>query len=221
VTSKTVAEQRDNLSTLYGTLTTASTDLQTFLTVNKNNLIRLADTSRPTLELLAKYAPEYPCFLRQMAETIPKLDTAFGKGTNEPGLHVTLEIVVNRGAYKPGQDEPRYQDKRGPRCYDFKQFPNPFPQHPPDGPLKDGSKPPAASRTAQDGVLPPSLIGQVIGGTGPSGASMDFGLPNSHAEQDFVAAMMAGQLGVHPEEVPRWTTLLAAPVFRGAEVITK
>jgi phospholipid/cholesterol/gamma-HCH transport system substrate-binding protein len=221
VTSKTVAGQRDNLSTLYASLTTASTDLRTFLAVNKNNLIQFADTSRPTLELLAKYAPEYPCFLRQMAETIPKLDTAFGKGTNEPGLHVTLEITVNRGAYKPGQDEPRYQDKRGPRCYDFKEFPNPFPQHPPDGPLKDGSKPPAAARSAQDGVLPPSLIGQVVDGTFPQSAPMDFGLPNSHAEQEFVAVMMAGQLGVSPDDVPRWTTLLAAPVFRGAEVTAR
>jgi phospholipid/cholesterol/gamma-HCH transport system substrate-binding protein len=221
VTSNTVYEQRGNLSTLYGTLTTASTDLQTFLAVNKNNLIKLADTSRPTLELLAKYAPEYPCFLRQMAETIPKLDVAFGKGTNEPGLHITMEVVVNRGAYKPGQDEPRYEDKRGPRCYDFKQFPNPFPQHPPDGPLKDGSTTPPASRSAQDGVLPPSLIGQVLGGTTPSSAAMDFGLPNTPAEREFVAAMMAGRLDMAPDDVPAWSAFMAAPLFRGAEVSAK
>ncbi len=218
VTSKTVAEQKDNLSTLYGSLTTASVDLQTFLQVNKNNLIRFADSSRPTLEVLARYAPEYPCFLRQMAESIPALDVAFGKGTNEPGLHATLEVTVNRGAYKAGQDEPRYDDKRGPRCYDFKQFPNPFPQHPPDGPLKDGSKSPPPARSASDGVLPPSLIGQVVS---PQSASMDAGLPNTEAEQRFVAAIMAGQLDMSPDDVPTWTTLLAAPVFRGAEVTAK
>jgi phospholipid/cholesterol/gamma-HCH transport system substrate-binding protein len=217
-TSKTVAEQKDNLSTLYGSLTTASIDLQTFLQVNKNNLIKLADTSRPTLELLAKYAPEYPCFLRQMAETVPKLDVAFGKGTSEPGLHATLEVTVNRGPYKAGQDEPRYEDKRGPRCYDFQKFPVPFPQHPPDGPLKDGSKPPPAARSAQDGVLPPSLIGQVVS---PQSAAMDYGLPNTPAEQRFVAAMMAGPMGLAPDDVPTWTTLLVAPAFRGAEVTAK
>jgi phospholipid/cholesterol/gamma-HCH transport system substrate-binding protein len=221
VTSKTVAEQKANLSNLYASLTTASTDLQSFLAVNKNNLIQFADKSRPTLELLAKYAPEYPCFLRQMAETIPKLDAAFGKGTDKPGLHATMEVVVNRGPYKAGQDEPRYQDKRGPRCYDFEKFPTPFPQHPPDGPLKDGSKSPAAARTAQDGVLPPSLIGQVVGQTSPSAAAAGPGLPNSEAEQRFVAAMMAGGMGVTPDEVPTWTAVLMAPVFRGMEVTVK
>lgn len=219
-TSKTIAEQRTNLSNLYASVTTAGTDLRTFLAVNKNNLIQFAETSRPTLELLAKYAPEYPCFLKQMAETIPVLDKAFGKGTNEPGLHATIEITVNRGAYKPGKDEPRYQDKRGPRCYDFTQFPDPFPQHPPEGPLKDGSSSPPAARSAQDGVLPPSLIGQVVeGGTSPSSAG--FGLANTRTEQEFVAAMMAGRLGVEPEQVPAWTAFLAAPVFRGAEVTAK
>jgi phospholipid/cholesterol/gamma-HCH transport system substrate-binding protein len=221
VTSRTIAEQRDNLSTLYSSLTTASTDLKTFLQVNKNNLIQFADSSRPTLELLAKYAPEYPCFLNQLAQTVPKLDVALGKGTKEPGLHATIEITVNRGAYKPGQDEPRYQDKRGPRCYEFTKFPVPFPQNPPDGPLKDGTKPPTSSRVAGDGVLPPSLIGQVIGGTGTSAAGMDFGLPNTPAEEKFVAAMMGAQLGMAPDDVPTWTTVLVAPVFRGAEVTAK
>ncbi|TCO65314.1 MCE family protein [Actinocrispum wychmicini] len=221
VTSKTIAEQKANLSTLYGSLTTASTDLKTFLQVNKNNLIQFADTSRPTMELLARYAPEYPCFLRQMAETVKSADVAFGKGTNEPGLHATLEITVNRGPYKAGQDEPRYDDKRGPRCYDFQKFPVPFPQHPPDGPLKDGSKSPPNSRPANDGVLPPANIGSVIGGTAPSSAGQDFMLPGSRAEADFVAAIMGQQLGVRPDDVPTWTAVLVAPVFRGAEVNVK
>jgi phospholipid/cholesterol/gamma-HCH transport system substrate-binding protein len=32
---------------------------------------------------------------------------------------------------------------------------------------------------------------------------------------------MAGQMGISPDDVPRWTTLLAAPVFRGTEVTAK
>src|SRR6266540_2602397 len=51
-TSKTLVEQRANLDELYGTLTTSTRDLDSFLRVNKGNLIQLADTSRPTLELL-------------------------------------------------------------------------------------------------------------------------------------------------------------------------
>ncbi|GAB3910835.1 MCE family protein [Kibdelosporangium lantanae] len=217
-TSKTIAEQKDNLSTLYGSLTTASIDLRNFLAVNRNNLIQFADKSRPTLDVLAKYAPEYPCFLRQMNDTAKQANIAFGQGTNEPGLHITLEITNNRGAYKPGQDEPRYDDKRGPRCYDFTKFPSPFPQNPPDGPLKDGSKPPTVSRSANDGVLPPSNISNF---TAPSSAAADPGLPNTQAESDFVAAIMGTQLGVSPDDVPTWTAVLVAPVFRGTEVTVK
>ena len=48
---------------------------------------------------------------------VPRLDEAFGAGSDHPGLHVTLEIVANQGKYVPDQDEPRYLDDRGPRCY--------------------------------------------------------------------------------------------------------
>ena len=82
------------------------------------------------------------------------MDKALGKGTSQPGLHATIEITPDRGQYLPGQDEPRYLDKRGPRCYDFKDFPKPFPQNPPDGPLKDGTTPPPAAKTAGDGAEP-------------------------------------------------------------------
>nr|WP_042182644.1 MCE family protein [Kibdelosporangium sp. MJ126-NF4]CEL15122.1 MCE-family protein Mce1A [Kibdelosporangium sp. MJ126-NF4]CTQ93282.1 MCE-family protein Mce1A [Kibdelosporangium sp. MJ126-NF4] len=216
-TSKTIADQRTNLSNLYASVTTAGTDLRTFLAVNKNNLIQFTATSRPTLEVLAKYAPSYPCFLKQMAELVPELDKAFGKGTNEPGLHATIEITVNRGPYKPGKDTPRYDEHRGPRCYDLQNAPDPFPQHPPDGPLQDGSSKPPNSRPGQDGLLPPATAAGV---TTPSSAG-DFGLANTQTEQEFVAAMMAGKLGVEPDQVQGWTAFLAAPVFRGAEVTAK
>ena len=76
---------------MYGTLTTTSRDLTSFLTVNKNNLIQLAGTSRPTLELLAKYAPEYPCLLKGLTEFAPVISDAFGAGTDKPGLHITMD----------------------------------------------------------------------------------------------------------------------------------
>ncbi|WP_424189935.1 MCE family protein [Actinokineospora sp. G85] len=214
VTSQTVAEQRVNLDRLFATTTTASRDLESFLRINRDNLIRLADSSRPTLEALAEYSPEYPCLLQLMASNVPELDKVFGKGTNQPGLHATIEVTVNRGKYEPGTDTPAYDDDRGPRCYDFTQFPKPFPQNPPDGPVQDGAsvKPPA--RSQQDGVLPPAS-----GATTPQAASgAGLGLPNSRGEADFLAQLIAPQLGVEPEQVPGWASLLVGPVFRGAEV---
>ncbi|PPK69509.1 MCE family protein [Actinokineospora auranticolor] len=217
-TSRTIADQRANLDLLYASTTTASRDLEAFLRVNRNNLIRLADTSRPTLETLARYSPEYPCLLQLMSEDVTALDQAFGKGTDKPGLHATIEITVNRGPYRPGVDEPRYDEDRGPRCYDFKQFPSPFPQSPPDGPLRDGASNPPPARSVQDGLLPPTNAAN-LGQTTPNAAQgADTGIANSPAEAAFVAQLIAPDMGVAPEQVPSWSTLLLGPVFRGSEV---
>jgi phospholipid/cholesterol/gamma-HCH transport system substrate-binding protein len=206
-----------NLANLYSTLTVTSQDFTSFLQANKSNIIQLADTSEPTLQLLAKYAPAYPCFLKQMAQSVPLMDKIWGKGTNQPGLHVTLEVTQNRGKYVPNQDEPKYADTRGPRCYDINPRPEPFPQYPPDGPVKDGSKAPPAARSTNDGVLPPATSTNPQS-TAPSSAGYGLGLPNSPAEEDFLAAMIAPTLGVQPKDVPNWSSVLVGPLYRGAEV---
>ncbi|MDQ3578662.1 MAG: MCE family protein [Actinomycetota bacterium] len=215
VTSKTIAEQKANLDNVFATVTTTSRDLESFLRANAPNLIQLADTSRPTLETLARYSPEYPCLLKLMSENVDVLDVAFGKGTNEPGLHATIEVTVNRGPYKPGVDTPRYDDDRGPRCYDFTQFPSPFPQAPPDGALRDGASSPPPARSTQDGLLPPQ-------NTSPSAAGVNagegMGMANSPEETAFMAQLLAPGLGVEPDQVPGWSSLLLGPAFRGAEV---
>ncbi|RKT57799.1 MCE family protein [Saccharothrix australiensis] len=218
-TSRTLVDQRERLSAMYGALTTTSVDLAGFLAVNRNNLIRLADVSRPTLELLAKYAPEYPCLLKGLTEFKPIMDQVFGKGTDEPGLHITLEVTGNRGKYEPGRDEPEYADKRGPRCYDIVPRPDPFPQYPPEGPVRDGSTPPPPARSAHDGVLPPATgFAGMAGATPSSGGYPPPSLANSPGEQDFLAALLAPELGVARAEVPSFTALLLGPLYRGAEV---
>ena len=218
VTSRTLVEQRDNLLAVYGTLTTTALDLNSFLAVNRNNLIQLADVSRPTLELLAKYAPEYPCLLKGLSEFKPIMDQVFGKGTDEPGLHITLEVTANRGKYEPGKDDPEYADKRGPRCYDIVPRPDPFPQYPPEGPVKDGSTSPPPARSATDGVLPPNTGTIRDDGTVVSSFGGVPSLANSPEEQDFLAALLAPQFGLKKREMPSFTALLLGPLYRGAEV---
>jgi virulence factor Mce-like protein len=214
-TSKTVAEQAQNLSTLYGTVTNTSQNLQQFLAANENNLIRLGASSKPTLKLLQKYAPEYPCFVNKLASLVPRADRAFGKGTNEPGLHIRVEIVVNRGKYEPGVDTPKYADKRGPRCYNVSPSPNPFPQTPPDGAIKDGSSQPPAARSRNDGPLPAG------NSTAPQSAPAQSSLPNSPQEQHMIAALIGPAMNKDPKNVPDWSSLLMGPLMRGAEVSVK
>ncbi|WP_291418165.1 MCE family protein [Actinophytocola sp.] len=212
VTSRTIAEQKADLQALFAELTTSSQNLESFLRANSDNIIRLSDSSRDTLELLAKYAPSYPCFLKQMASLVDAAGPVFGAGTDKPGLHATIEIVVNKGKYEAGKDDPEFDEHRGPRCYDPAQMGDPFPDQPPDGPLQDGTSHGPANESVQDGLLPADET------TGPSAADQPGSLANSAAERDFLAQLLAPSLGVEPDQVPAWSSLLVGPLYRGAEV---
>ncbi|WP_216216287.1 MCE family protein [Amycolatopsis aidingensis] len=201
-TSVTVAQQRAGLRELFGTVTGAGTELRTFLAANRDNFIGLVARSRGTAEVLAKYAPQYPCMLRQLAELVPRAEAFVGKGTDHPGVAAfTVEITASRGRYVPGVDTPRYADKRGPRCYELPAPGQPPPAYPADGPIKDGSTKPAVSRP---------------GGGGTAGSPA-----HSPAERDLLAALLAPRLGVPPAEVAGWSSLLVGPLYRGAEVTVR
>jgi phospholipid/cholesterol/gamma-HCH transport system substrate-binding protein len=117
VTSRTVVDQRSNLDTLYGSVTRDATDVTTWLRQNRENIIRLSADSRSTLELLARYAPEFPCVLQQLTDFKPNIDKALGQGTARPGLRVNVTAVQPLGRYVPGRDTPRYDTTGGPHCY--------------------------------------------------------------------------------------------------------
>jgi phospholipid/cholesterol/gamma-HCH transport system substrate-binding protein len=173
-TSGTIAEKRAGLDTLYGTTTGTAQDLTTYLRQNSDNLIHLAAGSRGTLGLLARYAPSFPCTLRTLADFVPVMDKALGKGTREPGLHVDVTSVPSRGAYVPGKDTPVYDASGGPQCY------------------------------------PVPYTGK---GTAP--------LANSPQENELINELLAPGAGTGPAALPDWGSLLAGPVFRGAEVTVK
>ncbi|NBH03996.1 MCE family protein [Amycolatopsis sp. SID8362] len=210
-TSRTIVDQRAQLSDLYATVTAASVDLTNFLQVNKDNLIRLTTAIQPTLDVLAKYAPEYPCLMRQLAESVPRAELAFGKGTAHPEVsRVTIEFAASRGKYLPGVDEPKYDDKRGPRCYPSVPHPGVWPQYPPDGAIKDGStKPPPPKYPPEE--LPAG--GGAIGGSGT--------IVGSSYEHDLIGLLASPALGTAPGDVPGWAGLLVGPLYRGAEVELK
>lgn len=204
-TSKTLVENQRGLADVYSTVTAASIDLTSFLKVNQDNLIRLTTNLQPTLDVLAKYAPEYPCLLKQLAESVPRAELAFGKGTDHPEVsRVTIEFTPSRGKYLPGVDEPKYNDKRGPRCYPQVPEPGRWPQYPPDGAIDDGSSKPAPPRDP-DGTLPSG------GGAGGS-------VVNTPDEQRLIDLLVSPAMGTTPDQVPNWGSLLVGPLYRGAEV---
>lgn len=148
-TSRTFVRQRDDLHELLISLTTTADDARTFLAANRDNIVDLAKLSRPTLQLLARYAPQYPCLYRQLDDIRGRLDEMWGKKAGDHKLHLTVEVVQDRGKYLPGRDEPRYADKRGPACYSYDGR---APQHPPGGKIQDGSsEPPAGPLVREEG----------------------------------------------------------------------
>ncbi|MFI0355654.1 MCE family protein [Actinomadura sp. 9N407] len=193
-TSRTVVDQRRDLSELYSTVTGGAQDLTTFLRENSGNMIRLASSSRPSLEVLARYSPEFPCVFSMLNDFKPKMDKALGKGTDRPGLRVDITSVPSKGRYVPGRDTPRYTAGGGPRCY-------PLPYDP------------AGGTTAQ--VAPPGQVAPVA--VAPGG----LGLPNSPQENALVNELLAPGMREVPQSLPDWSSVLVGPIYRGAQVNVK
>ncbi|MGC0334998.1 MCE family protein [Streptomyces sp. SLBN-8D4] len=158
-TSRTLVEERDRLASALTTTATIAGTADDFLDANGDRLITLGRVSRPTLELFAHYSPEYPCLLAGLVHEEQASDQAFQGGR----MHITLEVVQQRGAYQPGE-EPQYGEHSGPNCRDL-----PTPQVPSPGThLNDGSKQgssslPSVSATRAEQRAVGSLVSRVMG----------------------------------------------------------
>ena len=209
VTSQTIVAERDSISALYSTLTTASGDLQAFLDANSANIIQLNANSVGTLQILARYSPEFPCVLRDLANFVPASDKLLGKDTNQPGLHVQAVVVPplgpnNIGRYVYGKDTPKYGDNLGPRCYSI-----PFRGIT----LNDGVAPSTAAAPA----APPAASGRA-GRAGRAHTTAAPQLAGSPSESELVRELTGMALGRPAALVPGWGSLLTAPLFRGTTV---
>ncbi|WDV51280.1 MCE family protein [Streptomyces coeruleorubidus] len=130
-TSRTIVEQKDQLAAALKTTATVAGTADDFLDANGDRLITLGQVSRPTLELFARYSPQYPCLLAGLVRQEKVSEEAFRGGK----MHITLEVVRPQGAYEPGE-EPRYGERSGPNCRDLPHPPVPAP----GAHLDDGSK---------------------------------------------------------------------------------
>ncbi len=260
VTSQTVVSERASFSALYATVTTASNDIRAFLDANSDNIIHLSTDSTSTLQILARYSPEFPCVLKDLVNFEPAVNKLLGKGTDQPGLHVQVIVVPEyvNARYQPGVDTPKYGDNLGPHCY-----PVPFPGIT----LNDGTTPLSpgtpvagtgasgagasrgtASTRAHASGSKRRPLGLAAGVTSPTAASTSqqrasggyqslttaspqrppwagaattasqTALAGSPMESELVRELAAMALGKAPSSVPAWSSLLLAPLFRGATV---
>jgi len=113
VTSQTVVNQQNNLANLYATLSTASGNLTNFLQANENNLIQVSSASMPTLDVLARYSPEYRASSSRWRPWCRWWTRHSARAPTSPACTPPWRSPSTGGRTTPGQDAPRIQ--RQPR----------------------------------------------------------------------------------------------------------
>jgi phospholipid/cholesterol/gamma-HCH transport system substrate-binding protein len=206
VTAATVTDQRSQLAAFLAGATDTADVTRDFLDRHDDQLIRLGSVSRPVLELLATYAPEYPCLVHGLVALQPRVEEVFATGR----MRITLEVTRDGGTYERGRDEPVYGAHNGPQCHGLPQPGQPAPVVPVnDGYDYRGARPPA--------LLPVGIPPAGAPAAGPA-APPEMGQAATSQERALVRPLVGAVTGVPPAEVPDIALLLWGPLLRGAVV---
>jgi phospholipid/cholesterol/gamma-HCH transport system substrate-binding protein len=202
-TTGTLQARRAQLQTLFSDVTGFSNTAHDFLRQNGDNIIRLGQVSRAQTQMLARYAPEYPCLLGGLVNGAKREAQAFRGFT----LHIVLETLPNQPRGYTPADNPVYGDTRGPNCLHLPRPPwsqsNPV-RHQPN--FNDGVNTPTGKGT--DRVAPP-YSRRYTAGTGYAGGA---------AEAGVLKSLLGPALGESAADVPDLGVLLVGPMARGAKV---
>ncbi|MEU8004796.1 MCE family protein [Catellatospora sp. NPDC049111] len=188
VTARTVVDQRAELSRFLADTTDLAGRGREFLDRHDARIVQVGQVSRPVLELLAAYAPQYPCLLRGLVALQPRVEKVFSTGR----MHITLEVGRDNGKYTAA-DRPVYGADDGPECRGLPDPKVPAAQHPIDDGYAYG-----ANRSA----LPYA----------------DMGSAGTAQEQALLKPLLGLAQGAAPEQVPDVAVLLWGPLLRGTVV---
>jgi len=206
-TGNTLVDKEQELRALFNDVAGFSDTTRDFLEVNDENIIRLGQVSVPTLDLLERYSPEYPCLARGMTNWIPRMSEAYRGHT----LHINLETIPHQPTGYGPADQPEYGADYGPTCTSLPS--------PPYSQANPGSQPAfLAQQEDDDGIRGSHGKYRTAPGFGSPTAGVSSGWAGTEAEQRVVDAVAAPVLGVRADEVPDVATLLLGPIARGNEV---
>jgi len=192
--SRNLVVEQASLDRFLKTTDAFSASADSILAQNSQRLIALSHDSLPSLDLYARYSPEFPCLAKGLADYEPIVARTFGGA--QPGLHITLEVVKDRGPYVPGQS-PKYLDGRAPYCDGLPR---------PSIPAKD--------KAFADGYNKPQG-----GGSGTGAGAASYLDPTGQAGRSAVVnAVAAPLLGVPADQVPDIASVLFAPLASGSAV---
>jgi phospholipid/cholesterol/gamma-HCH transport system substrate-binding protein len=196
--SRSAVQQQQQIDTFLTTTTTFAASAEDLVRRNEKRLVTLAGTSVPVLNMYAAYAAGYPCLLKSLAYLEGPITKSFGG--LQPGLHLTLEATADNGGYVQGM-EPRYGDTGGETCRGLD------PAHPEMNiPLY---------YNPYDGYYDGQVVDPYTGK--PPCTHDPCAYPPKGGRSDgAMRAAAAPFLGVRPDQVPDVTTVLLAPLARGA-----
>jgi hypothetical protein len=228
VTNKTLVDQQEQLRRTFTVVGASSNVTAGFLETNAQNLISLAQTSRPVLGVFAKYSPEYPCLLNGLTRFDPMISQAFG-ADGDPSLNLNITVSLPpRNPYVPG-DQPQYVDQSGPDCRGLDNIDaiiaaaqhNEYycPTAARDG--VDHADNPTTGNPNCLGGSGPNNVPAGAGNPGTGGQSLPFHLAGSTAELDFVRSILAYQTGSKPGQVSDLAASTMAPLLRGTQVMLR
>lgn len=199
-TTQTFESEEDRIEVLFDDVAGFADTTRGFLNENGDNLITLADQGARILPLLARYSPEYRCFLRGAVESIGPNAEAFRDKT----LHIILETLPRQPRGYTAADQPRFNDRRGPFPYCNLLY------DAIDGRYSQDNLPPRklASPRIQDGVQYPVnkrvALGDAVIGT--------------QEQKDVIGLATAAAMQRPVDEVPDVATLLIGPLAQGMAV---
>lgn len=200
-TSSTLVAKGQALTEVYQRVIASAEESRGWVASNANTIEVLSEESRKALEAAAPYARTFPCLLRSARQFIPRMDQVLGKGTDQPGLKVVLNVSPPRSGYRPGRDTPSFGSGGKPSC--------------PYVPTGAAARP--SSTGARQGE-PAAIEPPAYDPRGSAVASAGLDEANSPAENQLIAELVAPSQGMSPQDYPRWASLLVGPTLRGTKV---
>jgi phospholipid/cholesterol/gamma-HCH transport system substrate-binding protein len=113
--SRSIVDQRSRLDSFLKSTSDFAGTARAITAENAQRFVDLAATSKPVLQLYAKYSGIYACTLSSVV--VQQVEVERTEGGLQGGLHITLEPIKDRnGGYVHG-DEPQYKEVRDNQCF--------------------------------------------------------------------------------------------------------
>ncbi|WP_182525689.1 MCE family protein [Nocardioides dongkuii] len=202
VTTGTLEGREDKLRALFTDVSAFSDYTRGFLARNEQALVQVGEVSVPTLELLARYSPEFPCLAGGIVGAGKRQAEAFRNYT----LHINLELIPNQPRRYTEADQPRFGESRDPHCGTL-----------PDPPFNQENR--YQQPSFDDGVDEETGKGTIRVAPDLERRVVDPGqYVGSAAEADLINTLLAPVLGRTEAQVPDLGAVLLGPMVRGSEV---